>query len=46
VSGACEFKQYQPQQQNDFKVEEPEKKKLEVVRLPGMATLIDLQLIY
>jgi P-type Cu+ transporter len=37
MSGACEFK---PEQLNDNKVEEPENKKLEIVRLAGMATLI------
>ena len=36
MSGACEFK---PNQQNE-KVEEPENKKLEIVRLAGMATII------
>ena len=37
MSGACEFK---PEQLNDNKVEEQENKKLEIVRLAGMATLI------
>ena len=37
MSGACEFKQ---EQLNDNKVEEPENKKLEIIRLAGMATLI------
>ena len=38
MSGACEFKPYQPQQQ----VEEPENKKLEIVRLVSMAVVIVL----
>src|SRR5215469_17217583 len=38
MSGACEFKPYQPNQQNE-KAEEPENKKLEIVRLAGMATI-------
>jgi cation transport ATPase len=36
MSGACEFK---PNQQNE-KVEEPENKKLEIIRLAAMATII------
>jgi heavy metal translocating P-type ATPase len=39
MSGACEFKPYQPNQQNE-KAEEPENKKLEIVRLAVMATII------
>src|SRR5215469_8000502 len=39
MSGACEFKPYQPNQQNE-RAEEPENKKLEIVRLAGMATII------
>ena len=42
MSGACEFKPYQPEQQNDNKVEEPENKKLEIVRLASMAVVIVL----
>src|SRR5215472_1813519 len=38
MSGACEFKPYQPNQQNE-KAEEPENKKLEIVRLAVMATI-------
>jgi heavy metal translocating P-type ATPase len=40
MSGACEFKPYQPPQQADNNVEETENKKLEIVRLVGMATII------
>ena len=39
MSGACEFKPYQPNQQIQ-KAEEPENKKLEIVRLAIMATII------
>jgi heavy metal translocating P-type ATPase len=39
MSGACEFKPYQPNQQTE-KAEEPENKKLELVRLAVMATII------
>jgi heavy metal translocating P-type ATPase len=39
MSGACEFKPYQPNQQNE-KAEEPENKKLEIIRLAVMATII------
>src|SRR5215472_4049579 len=39
MSKACEFKPYQPNQQNE-RAEEPENKKLEIVRLAGMATII------
>jgi heavy metal translocating P-type ATPase len=39
MSGACEFKPYQPNQQTE-KAEEPENKKLEIVRLAVMATII------
>jgi cation transport ATPase len=39
MSGACEFKPYQPNQQTE-KDEEPENKKLEIVRLALMATII------
>ena len=39
ISGACEFKPYQPNQHNE-KAEEPENKKLEIVRLAVMATII------
>jgi heavy metal translocating P-type ATPase len=42
MSGACEFKPYQPEQQNDNNAEEPENKKLEIIRLAGMATIIVL----
>ena len=42
ISGACEFKPYQPPQQNDNKIEEPENKKLEIVRLASMAVVIVL----
>jgi cation transport ATPase len=42
MSGACEFKPYQPQQQNDNKVEETENKKLEIIRLASMAVVIVL----
>jgi heavy metal translocating P-type ATPase len=42
MSGACEFKPYQPEQQNDNNAEEPENKKLEIIRLTGMATIIVL----
>src|SRR5215472_14424322 len=38
MSKACEFKPYQPNQQNE-KAEEPENKKLEIVRLAVMATI-------
>src|SRR5215469_16038576 len=38
MSGACEFKPYQPNQQNE-RAEEPENKKIEIVRLAGMATI-------
>ncbi|MFY9868293.1 MAG: hypothetical protein WAK17_01100, partial [Candidatus Nitrosopolaris sp.] len=40
MSGACEYKTVPQQQQNDNKVEEPENKKLEIVRLAGMAVVI------
>jgi heavy metal translocating P-type ATPase len=40
MSGACDFKPYQPEQLNGNRVEEPENKKLEIVRLAGMATII------
>ena len=40
MSGTCEFKPYQPQQQNDNKVEEPENKKLQILRLASMAVVI------
>jgi heavy metal translocating P-type ATPase len=39
MSGACEFKPYQPNQQAE-KGEEPENKKLEIIRLAVMATII------
>jgi cation transport ATPase len=39
MSGACEFKPYQPNQHNE-NAEEPENKKLEIVRLAVMATII------
>ena len=39
MSGACEFKPHQPNQQNK-KAEELENKKLEIVRLTVMATII------
>src|SRR5215467_385884 len=39
MSGTCEFKPYQPNQQNE-RAEEPENKKIEIVRLLGMATII------
>jgi heavy metal translocating P-type ATPase len=39
MSGACEFKAYQSNQQNE-KAEEPENKKLEIIRLAVMATII------
>jgi cation transport ATPase len=42
MSGACEFKPYQPEQQNHNNAEEPDNKKLEIVRLAGMATTIVL----
>ena len=42
MSGACEYKPYLPQQQNDIKVEEPENKKLEILRLASMAVVIVL----
>jgi heavy metal translocating P-type ATPase len=42
MSGACEFKPYQPEQQNDNNAEKPDNKKLEIVRLAGMATIIVL----
>jgi len=40
VSGACEFEPNQSRQKDD--VEEPENKKLEILRLAGMATIIVL----
>jgi cation transport ATPase len=40
MSGACEYKTVPQQQQNDNKVEEPENKKIEIVRLAGMAVVI------
>ena len=40
MSGACEFEPNPSQQQDD--VEEPENKKLEILRLAGMATIIVL----
>lgn len=40
MSGACEFEPNQSRQQDD--VEEPENKKLEIVRLAAMATIIVL----
>src|SRR5215831_18520642 len=39
MSRACEFKPYQPNQRNE-KPEESENKKLEILRLAGMATII------
>ena len=39
MSGACEFNPYQQNEQIE-KAEEPENKKLEIVRLAGMATII------
>jgi hypothetical protein len=42
MSGACEFKPFQPGQQNDSNAEEPENKKLKIIRLAGMATIIAL----
>jgi heavy metal translocating P-type ATPase len=39
MSGACEIRPYQPNQQNE-KAEEPENKRLEIVRLAVMATII------
>jgi xanthine/uracil permease len=42
MSGACKFKPYQPQQQNDNKVEEPDNKKLETFLLASMAVVIVL----
>ena len=40
MSGACEFEPNQSRQQDD--VDEPENKKLEILRLAGMATIIVL----
>jgi cation transport ATPase len=42
MSGPCKFKPYQPQQQNDNKVEEPDKKILETLLLASMAVVIVL----
>src|SRR5215467_1282288 len=39
MSGACEFKHYQPNQENE-KAEEPQNNRLEIVRLAVMATII------
>jgi cation transport ATPase len=39
MSGACEFKPYQPNEQTE-KAEEPENKRLEIVRLAVVATII------
>ena len=39
MSGACEFKPYQPNQETE-KAEEPENRKLEIPRLAGMAVII------
>ena len=39
MSGVCEFKPYRPNQRNE-KLEESENKKLEILRLAGMATII------
>ena len=42
MSEACEFKPYRPEQQNDNNDEEAQNKKLGIIRLAGMATIIVL----